>query len=185
MHLRDVSLFRWLRESNFEGKYAWKPRSKPLQRVINYYPKYSPARDSSEYEDNCRVKLMLHHPFVDPGELKVVDPFSGAFHFCQEFHSHPSDFYDDPVDPEAENDDTDSDYDGVKEEGDRDDEVGNDEMYARRGPLNDLSRIENLYSLGDRDIGRQYDRTRHVGCYDVEDKWMDEMKAQQRRRSTS
>ena len=118
---------------------------------------------------------MLHHPFVDPGELKVVDPFSGAFHFCQEFHSHPPDFYDDPVDPEAENDDTDSDYDGV-EEGDRDDEVGNDEMYARRGPLNDLSRIENPYNLGDRDIDRQYDRTPHVGRYDV-DKWIDEMKA--------
>ena len=104
--------------------------------------------------------------------------FSGAFHFCQEFHSHPPDFYDDPIDPEAENDDTDSDYDDVEEEDDRDDEVGNDEMYARRGPLSDLSRIENPYNLGDRDIDRQYDRTRHVGCYDVEDKWMDEMKAQ-------
>jgi len=56
--------------------------------------------------------------------------------------------------------------------------VGNDEMYARRGPLNDLSRIENPYNLGDRDIDWQYDRTPHVGRYDVEDKWIDEMKAQ-------
>ncbi|KAN0086865.1 hypothetical protein V8E54_000553 [Elaphomyces granulatus] len=75
----------------------------------------------------------------------------------------------------SRDDDIDSDYDDV-EEGDRDDEVSNDEMYARRGPLNDLSRIENPYNLGDRDIDRQYDRTPHVGRYDV-DKWIDEMKA--------
>jgi hypothetical protein len=38
--------------------------------------------------------------------------------------------------------DTDSEYEDL----DRDDEVGNDEMwYARRGPRNDLGRIEDPY----------------------------------------
>ena len=47
---------------------------------------------------------MLHHPFVDPDELKVVD--STQFD-RQEFHSYPPDFYYYPIDPGAENDDTD------------------------------------------------------------------------------
>jgi ATP-dependent DNA helicase PIF1 len=188
LHLQDVSLFQWLREYNFEGKCKWKPRSKALQRVINYYPKYSSLPNSSDYEDYCRVRLMLHHPFVNPDELLVVDgvrfdTFSDAFRSCQESHSHPPDFYEDPVDPDAVDDDidTNSEYDDLEEEGVRDhdeDEVGNDEMYARRGPRNDLSRIEDPHNLGGRDLDRQYDWSPHAGRYDVGVKWLDEMKAQ-------
>jgi hypothetical protein len=187
LHLQDVSLFQWLRVYNFEGKSQWKSRSKALQRVINYYPEYSSLPNSSDYEDYCRVKLMLHHPFVDPDELLVdgvrFDTFSDAFRSCQESHSHPPDFYEDPMDPDAVNDDidTDSEYDDLEEEGVRDhdeDKVSNDEMYARRGPRNDLSRKQDPQNLGHRDLDRQHDLSPHAGCYDVGVKWLDEMKAQ-------
>ena len=31
--------------------------------MINYFPRYANDLASKQYEDYCRVRLMLHHPF--------------------------------------------------------------------------------------------------------------------------
>ena len=41
--------------------------------MINYYPRYLNNPESPTYADYCRVRLMLHHPFVDYADLLNVD----------------------------------------------------------------------------------------------------------------
>ena len=83
--LRDLSLFQCLR---FWDWMTWKlrPRAKPW--VINYFPRYKNNPRVEEYSDYCRVKLMLHHPFIDWDDLlsvdgQVYDSYVDAFHACE------------------------------------------------------------------------------------------------------
>jgi hypothetical protein len=60
--LPDLSLFDCLRHWDWM---TWRVRPRASPRVINYYPRYLNDPDLQTYSDYCRVKLMLHHPFVD------------------------------------------------------------------------------------------------------------------------
>ena len=56
---------------------------------------------------------MLHHPFTDPTDLLAFDGYAyrsyiDAFRACRRLHTHPDDFYTDPV---ADDQDTDSEDD--------------------------------------------------------------------------
>jgi hypothetical protein len=64
--LLRLSLFDCLRHWDWV---AWKIRPRAPARVISYFPRYPKDPASPLYRDYCRVKLMLHHPFVNWDDL--------------------------------------------------------------------------------------------------------------------
>ncbi|KAG6978200.1 hypothetical protein FocnCong_v021394 [Fusarium oxysporum f. sp. conglutinans] len=42
-------------------------------RVLYYFPRYSSNRQHDQYDNFCRVKLMLAHPHRDPNQLRKVN----------------------------------------------------------------------------------------------------------------
>ena len=60
--LLDLSLFDCLQHWDWM---MWRVRPRASSRVINYYPRYLNDPELETYSDYCRVKLMLHHPFID------------------------------------------------------------------------------------------------------------------------
>src|SRR5258706_6468557 len=75
--LPDLSLFDCLRSWDW---LTWKVRPRASRRVINYYPRYLNDSESPSYADYCRVRLILHHPFVSWTALLTVDcPDYGSY----------------------------------------------------------------------------------------------------------
>ena len=73
---------------------TWKLRLHAKPRVINYFPQYKNNLHIEEYSDYCRVRLMLHHSFVDWDDLlsvngQVYDSYVDAFYACEQRHVHP------------------------------------------------------------------------------------------------
>ena len=63
-------------------------------RVLRIYSKYSYLPDGEQYENYCRVKLMLHHPFVDLSDLQILNVvgellYVKAYDVCYCNHDHP------------------------------------------------------------------------------------------------
>jgi ATP-dependent DNA helicase PIF1 len=160
--LASVTLFDWLRAWNWP---IWTVRPRAPLRVINYFPRYSSDPMSREYEDYCRVRLMLHHPFERVTDLLSFDrcdygSYTDAFRACTGLHTHPDDFYTDPV---ANDQDTDSEDDeSVCDESDNG-ALADFEVFARRRPGNDDLTCSFTDNLGSRDLDRAYDWTSHVG----------------------
>ena len=72
--LADVSLLQIFRRYKYmNGKFVLRPRAKP--RVVVVWPAYIPDKsDPAMYENWCRAKLQLHHPYTDDIEsLQRVD----------------------------------------------------------------------------------------------------------------
>jgi ATP-dependent DNA helicase PIF1 len=174
--LRTVTLFEWLQMWNWQT-FVLRPRAPP--RVINYWPKYAADQALNTYADYCRVKLMLHHPFVDLTDLLSIDGqaygcFTDAFTACAALHNHPQDYYNDPVNPEPiEESDSDSDTDLEDEQG----PLADFEVFSRRRPQNDLSELVDIEALGMRDLDRTYDWSSHINKYDIDLSIWDEVKA--------
>ena len=107
---------------------------------------------------------MLHHPFKCFTDLLSFEgcdygSYIDAFQACGRLHTHPDDFYTDPV---ADDQDTDSeDNESVRDEND-DEPLADFEVFARRRPCNDLT-CSFTDELGSRDLDRVYDWTSHVG----------------------
>ena len=149
--LFDLSLFDCLRSWDW---LTWRVRPRASPRVINYYPRYLNDPESPSYSDYCRVRLMLHHPFVDWDDLLTVDhqvyrSYIDAFQACHHSHTHPEDFYTDP-DPESEASDSESDEDPEEEAEER--SLADFEAFARRRPQEDFTRVDLLDGLGDREM---------------------------------
>jgi ATP-dependent exoDNAse (exonuclease V) alpha subunit len=108
---------------------------------------------------------MLHHPFKCFTDLLSFDgcdyrSYIDAFQACGRLHTHPDDFYTDPV---ANDEDTDSEYDeSVCNESDNE-PLADFEVFARRRPYNDDLTCSFTDDLGSRDLDRIYDWTSHVG----------------------
>jgi hypothetical protein len=101
--LQSTTLFDWLQFWDWK---TFQVRTRALSRVINYWPRYLADPGTPTYNDFCRVKLMLHHLFVQIDKLLLVDgvAYSGyqdAFTACCQHHSHLEDYYVDP-EPDAE-----------------------------------------------------------------------------------
>ena len=160
--LASVTLFDWLRAWNWP---IWTVRPRAPLRVINYFPRYSSDPMSRAYEDYCRVRLMLHHPFERVTDLLSFErcdygSYTDAFRACTRLHTHPDDFYTDPV---ANDQDTDSEDDeSVCDESDNG-PLADFEVFARRRPGNDDLTCSFTDNLGSRDLDRAYDWTSHVG----------------------
>jgi len=175
--LLSLSLFDCLQDWDWK---TWKVRSRAPSRVINYYPWYSRDAPSPSYSDYCRVKLMLHHPFVDWVDLLTVDgqlyeSYIDAFRACHRLHTHPQDFYTDPEADEEASDDSDED---PEEEVEDEQPLADFEAFARRRPQEDLTRIDLLDSLGSREMDRAYDWSLHVGRYDLSPDIWERVKAE-------
>ena len=176
--LPDLSLFDCLRHWDW---LTWRVRSRARPRVINYYPRYLNDPESLTYADYCRVRLMLHHPFVDYADLLTVDgqvygSYIEAFRACYRSHTHPQDFYTDP-EPESEASDSETDED-PEEQAEDDHPLADFEAFARRRPQEDFTRIDLLDSLGTREMDRDYDWSLHVGRYDISPEIWDQVKAE-------
>src|SRR6195952_3364640 len=181
--LATLSLYEWLQSWDWP---TWKVRSRAQPRVINYYPRYSSDPDSLTYTDYCRVRLMLHHPFVDYTDLLTVEgqayeTYIEAFRACRHAHTHPQDFY---TDPEPESEVSDSEEDEDQEDQEEEDQVENDypladfEAFARRRPQEDFTYIDPLESPGMREIDRDYDWSLHVGPYEIPPEIWNQVKAE-------
>jgi hypothetical protein len=161
---------------------TWRIRPRASPRVINYFPRYANDPKLPTYIDYCRVKLMLHHPFVAWADLLVIESqvygsYIDAFQACTRLHAHPQDFY---TDPEAEDSGEDSDDEsGVDPNESAGDShpLADFEAFARRRPLDDFSRVDLLEGLGTRVIDRNYDWSLHVGRYDISPEVWDQIKA--------
>jgi hypothetical protein len=110
---------------------------------------------------------MLHHPFVDWADLTSVNgqPFGSyinAFHACKRLHTHPNDFYTDPVAEDSSLEDENS--NGVPEDPDIDFPLADFEAFARRRPRYDLADLA-PGGLGNRALDQAYDWTSYVGRY--------------------
>ncbi|KID81125.1 ATP-dependent DNA helicase PIF1 [Metarhizium guizhouense ARSEF 977] len=176
--LPDLSLFDCLRHWDW---LTWRTRPRARPRVINYYPRYPNDPESPTYTDYCRVRLMLHHPFVDYADLFTVDgqhyeSYNEAFQACRRSHAHPQDFYTDP-EPDPEASDSESDED-PEEQAEGDHPLADFEAFARRRPQEDFTRIDLLDSLGVREMDRDYDWSLHVGRYDISPDIWDQVKAE-------
>ena len=146
--------------------------------MINYYPRYSSDPKASTFSDYCRVRLMLHHLFVEYTDLLTVDgqiyvSYIEAFQACHRSHTHPEDFY---TDPEADSEDE---SESEEEEAvDEDWQLADFEAFARRRPRDDFTWIDPLDALGSRDIDRPYDWSTHVGRYDISSEVWERVKAE-------
>jgi hypothetical protein len=68
--LRDVTMVHWLQHYNV-SKFQTLSKGKP--RPVSFFPRYRPTPTDDEYEDCCRAKVMLSHPFQNVEDLLEVD----------------------------------------------------------------------------------------------------------------
>ncbi|OXV07665.1 hypothetical protein Egran_04570 [Elaphomyces granulatus] len=157
--LGDVTYFKFLSRFNIQSaNNIYELRPGTPSRVLNYFPEYKRERPEQE-EDYCRVKMMLHHPFRDVEDLKLVGSVAGqpwgtfkeAYTHCQSNHHHEDDHYDVPEPPEP-------DAPPEDEPNAPDDEIRQAWMeMAGHLPQRDGTRVEDPNALGERDLDRGYD----------------------------
>lgn len=179
-HLRDVTLIDWLQHYNV-NKFQLLSKGKP--RPVSFFPRYKSNPADDEYEDYCRVKMMLSHPFENVEDLLEVDgsqaeTFQEAYELCCDNHTHRDDLYDElDVDDDEPEPDADDEFEDVNPSQPTPPAPLTDfETYGLARPGNDLTRIEEGDNLGERDCDREYDWSRHVGKYNVDPLFWDVIK---------
>ncbi len=171
LSLQSTTLFDWLQ---FWDWRTFQIRTRASSRVINYWPRYPADPESPTYNDFCRVKLMLHHPFVHVDELLSVNgvaysSYQEAFTACCQHHSHPEDYYVDPEPDAEESNNSDNDnLDDIEPDPEVEAPLADFEAYARRRPNHDLGQLDGLDGLGTRHLDRAYDWGPHVGKYSLD-----------------
>ncbi|KAK4703267.1 hypothetical protein P7C70_g2948, partial [Phenoliferia sp. Uapishka_3] len=117
--INNVSLLEATKSYSWSKKKGYKLRPRAPSRIVRVYPAYSAKEDHDKYEDHCRARLQLHHPYR--GDLMVLqrDPESGddivyieAYRICQEkCGGHPFDplpnYEEENKDSEPEQEDSD------------------------------------------------------------------------------
>ena len=165
--LAELTFFELISNWNFRGESdSWSPRPRAKERVLNYFPKYKDNPHAYEFDQFCRVKLMLSHPHQKEEELLWVDgyqhsTFESAYKACRLRHyderAHPDNHYGGQV-AEAEQEFVEE----PREEPEMDREPWQD--MALMNPFHGLE-LENLDVLGNRAIDINYDWFPHVGRF--------------------
>ena len=126
---------------------------------MGVFPRLNRDPEHDEYEDFCRTKFMLHHPFGSLEDLMETDPETGissysyAFRRCAEIHRHPRD----PLDPlDGEDESIDDDLEDADEQPDPGSQPTFAELAARTG-RNDRGIDGHHADLGARPIDEMYD----------------------------
>ncbi|KJZ74108.1 hypothetical protein HIM_06354 [Hirsutella minnesotensis 3608] len=157
-------LANWNTSKRDGRKWArWSRQAKP--RVLYYFPRYKSNPQHHQYNDFCRVKLMLAHPHRDPNELRKIngvefDSYASAAEFCYANHQHPDDYYGTPNAEERR-----PDPDEFEEEFHEPDLLEEDWIELARQLPDCPPSQEMVDLLGRRDVDIQYDWTPHVGRY--------------------
>jgi hypothetical protein len=178
-HLRDVTLIDWLQHYNIN---KFQPLSKGKPRPVNFFPRYKSNPTDDEYEDYCRVKMMLSHPFENVEDLLEVDgvqaeTFQEAYELCCDNHTHGDDLYDElDVDDDEPEPDADDEFEDVNPSQPTLAPLADFETYGLARPGDDLTRVEDSDNLGERDSDREYDWSRHVGKYNIDPSFWDVIK---------
>ncbi|TVY65458.1 ATP-dependent DNA helicase pif1 [Fusarium oxysporum f. sp. cubense] len=160
----DITYLEYLQSYNLN---TWRRlAAQAKKRVLSYFPRYKSMEASSQFNDFCRVKLMMVHPHRSPEELLVVggqrfDSFTAAYMHCRQHHdTHADDHYGEPDTDEltAEEDEFELE---IHEE-----PIAEEDWHelARMLPDRPLEE-EDIDILGRRDIDINYDWTPHVGRY--------------------
>ncbi|RYC77234.1 hypothetical protein BFJ63_vAg19892, partial [Fusarium oxysporum f. sp. narcissi] len=141
----------------------WSRQAKP--RVLYYFPRYKSNPRHHQYDDFCRVKLMLAHSHRDPSELRKIDgieydSYASAAEVCYAKHQHPDDYYGTPDAEERR-----PDPDEFEEEFHEPELLEEDWLELARQLPDCAPSQEAIDLLGRRDIDIQYDWTPHVGRY--------------------
>lgn len=55
------------------SKSQWRRRKSTTHVVVRTYPRYSPNPEDDRYEDYCRTKVILHHPFRSLDDLNILN----------------------------------------------------------------------------------------------------------------
>lgn len=149
----DFSLFK-LHLTHKWSKGKWKRCEK--ENIVRIYPRPSALRDGDQWEEFCRVKVILHIPHRSIQQLKGNSFTSWSTLYSQYndmINADPTDLLGSPVDNEEDNGDEES-----LEELSGDDELEeyrHDWMHlAEMGPN---VRINTLNDLGTRDMDRNHD----------------------------
>jgi hypothetical protein len=160
----DVTYLEYLQSYNLK---TWRRlAANAKKRVLSYFPRYRSVEASPQFNDFCRVKLMMAHPHRSPEELLTVgeerfDSFAAAYKRCREHHdTHADDYYGEPDTNELRAEDDEFELD-VHEE-----PIVEEDWHelARMLPDRPLEE-EDIDMLGRRDIDINYDWTPHVGRY--------------------
>ena len=179
-HLRGVTLIDWLQHYNVN---KFQPLSKGKPRPVNFFPRYKSNPTDDDYEDYCRVKMMLSHPFENVEDLLEVDgvqaeTFQEAYELCSDNHAHGDDLYDElDVDDDEPEADADDEFEDVSlSQPTPPAPLADFETYGLARPGDDLTRIVDSDNLGERDSDREYDWSRHVGKYNIDPLFWDVVK---------
>ena len=182
-HLKGVTLIDWLQHYNV---IKFQPLSKGKSRPVGFFPRYDSNPTGDGYEDYCRTKMMLSHPFEIVEDLLEVDglqaeTFQEAYEICCDNHTHEDDLYDElnVDDDEPDVDATDEDFEGVDPSQPTPPAPLTDfETYGLMRPGDDLTRVEDNDNLGERDSDREYNWGAHIGRYIVDTGYWETVKRQ-------
>ncbi|XP_073287600.1 uncharacterized protein [Primulina huaijiensis] len=161
----NATLFQFL--TNFEhtrGK-VHKPRPRAKNRVIIYSPRYDASPGNVQYEDYCRLKIALHHPFRKYPTLpwNGNETWAAALDGCRSLcDTHPHDYVEDPSLLQQERDDEDE---FVPEDIPLDIEQGPELLAGETAARNPAQQAEDPDNLGQRQVDRQYLWEFHVSTY--------------------
>jgi hypothetical protein len=166
--LRDVTLWAFVRLWSVSGETVRRrPRAAP--RMVNLYPRYFYRPTHATYEDFCRAKMMLHHPWLTREDVAAMraSPTEGleptyayAYQRCQLNSCYHARDPLDPLDGEENEDDIDA-MTEYEEDGHADEDLGMQQGFtvlAGRTGLHDASNVGEVETtLGKRDIDLTYD----------------------------
>ncbi|KAF5127214.1 ATP-dependent DNA helicase pif1 [Metarhizium anisopliae] len=160
----DITYLEYLQSYNLK---TWRRLAgQAKKRVLSYFPRYRSMEASSQFDDFCRVKLMMAHPHRSPEDLYTVgghrfDSFAAAYKCCREHHdTHSDDHYGEPDTNELRAEDDEFELE-VREE-----PVVEEDWHELAHMLPDRPLEEgDIDILGRRDIDVDYDWTPHVGRY--------------------
>ncbi|KAF5128364.1 hypothetical protein E5D57_009303 [Metarhizium anisopliae] len=161
----DITYLEYLQSYNLK---TWRRlAAQAKKRVLSYFPRYRSMESSPQFNNFCRVKLIIAHPHRSPEELltvggQQVDSFAAAYRFCREQHRdiHADDHYGEPDTNELRAEDDEFELE-VQEEPTVEEDW---HELARMLPDRPLEE-EDIDILGRRDININYDWTPHIGRY--------------------
>src|SRR6185437_5593065 len=97
--IQDITYLEWLREWNWKLQRR-RPRAQP--RILNYNPRYKGDPRNPQFEDFCRVKMMLNHSFKEVKDLLTINgatyaTYKKAYIICSLIHTYGNDAYGDVI----------------------------------------------------------------------------------------
>lgn len=69
--LQELSLHQTLERCVWhKGKWCHRKDQSEAHVIVRIFPRLSPSPEDPNYEEYCRIKIMLHHPFRDLATLQ-------------------------------------------------------------------------------------------------------------------